>query len=291
MSPVVLHFGSGAAFFTGVGLLTVSLAMAAALPSRRPWVRLIAWIIGILGVTGVACSATPLPAWAYAGWAALFVTSMAACSVRSRSRKTVSLAAAALVAGIAIAVAEGRHHLRPRVPPGDARTLYVIGDSLSAGVGDESSLTWPELIRALNGVDVRNLSRAGGTTATTLHDLDKHPTLGSGVVLLEIGGNDQFGRTPTPEFEQNLAALLARVTGDGRRVILLELPLFPFNNGYGRVQRRLADEHGVTLIPKRYLVDVIAPTDATTDGVHLTAAGHRRMAEVVWDLIAPAFGR
>ena len=174
------------------------------------------------------------------------------------------------------------------MPAAPARTLYVIGDSLSAGIGTEFAPTWPEVIRSRHHTDVVNLSRDGGTIASALRDLDRHPPLGSGLVLLEIGGNDQFGRTPTAEFEGNLGALLSRVAGPGRAVVMFELPLLPFNNGYGRVQRRLAAEHGVMLIPKRVLIDVVSPAGATTDGIHLTAEGHREMAEQVWRIIRPA---
>jgi acyl-CoA thioesterase I len=289
MSWFTLHLGSGAAFFSGTAILTLALVLNAGLSPKRAGLRIVAWVLALVGVLLVACSATPLPWWAYAAWATVLIPAMVLCSTRGRQRGSLLLAIVAGLAGVAIAVAEARHHTRPTVPTGAARTLYVVGDSLSAGMGDEGAPTWPELLRLQHGIEVVNLSRGGAIVATALRELDRHPPLGDGVVLLEIGGNDQFGRTPTAEFERNLATLIDRVSGQGRHVVLFELPLFPLNNGYGRAQRRLAAERGVVLIPKRYLVDVIAPADATTDGVHLTAAGHRRMAESVWNLISPTF--
>src|SRR5437870_2613859 len=63
----------------------------------------------------------------------------------------------------------------------------------------------------------------------------------------------------------------------------------PFCSDYGRVQRRLAAAHGVTLIPKRWLADVLTADGATVDGIHLSQEGHERMAEKVWRLLAPAY--
>jgi lysophospholipase L1-like esterase len=40
------------------------------------------------------------------------------------------------------------------------------------------------------------------------------------------------------------------------------------------VQRAVAKEHGVTLIPKRFLADVMSAPGATVDGLHFSNAGH-----------------
>jgi acyl-CoA thioesterase-1 len=45
----------------------------------------------------------------------------------------------------------------------------------------------------------------------------------------------------------------------------------------------------VALIPKRVLLAVLRRDGATLDSVHLSQAGHERMAEVVWDVVRPAF--
>jgi acyl-CoA thioesterase I len=70
---------------------------------------------------------------------------------------------------------------------------------------------------------------------------------------------------------------------------MFDLPLPPLYNEFGRIQRRLAAQYGVLLIPKRVLVDVIARDGATLDSIHLTERGHQRMAEVVWRVIEPAY--
>ena len=42
---------------------------------------------------------------------------------------------------------------------------------------------------------------------------------------------------------------------------------------------------GVTLIPKRYLVNAFAGKDNTIDGLHLSQKGHDALAGEVFDLL------
>jgi len=104
-------------------------------------------------------------------------------------------------------------------------------------------------------------------------------------VLLEIGGNDVLGNTSDAEFEVALDQLLSTVCAPDREVVMFELPLPPLRNAVGRIQRRLAAEYRVTLIPKRILMGVIRSAGATSDSLHLTPKGHERMADAVWHII------
>jgi acyl-CoA thioesterase-1 len=98
------------------------------------------------------------------------------------------------------------------------------------------------------------------------------------VVLIEIGGNDLLAGLPSSEFGRSLEAILSIVATPGRTVVMFELPLLPNVIQYGQIQRRLAANYGVWLIPKRYFVGVISGANATSDGLHLSETGTRRMA-------------
>jgi lysophospholipase L1-like esterase len=65
------------------------------------------------------------------------------------------------------------------------------------------------------------------------------------------------------------------------QVLLVELPLFPFQNAYGRAQRRIVAEHGIALLPKKYFTRVLALPGSTSDGLHLTQQGHDAMAAMM----------
>jgi acyl-CoA thioesterase I len=67
--------------------------------------------------------------------------------------------------------------------------------------------------------------------------------------------------------------------------VMLELPLLPIEQAYGAAQRRQAKKFGVRLIPKHYFAAVLRQSDATIDGLHLSAKGHKRMAEMIWNII------
>jgi acyl-CoA thioesterase-1 len=107
------------------------------------------------------------------------------------------------------------------------------------------------------------------------------------VLLLEIGGNDLLGSTSAAQFSDDLDRLLSRVCVPGRTVLMFELPLPPFRNEYGRVQRRLASRYNVSLVPKRIFITVLTTDGATLDGVHLSQTGHELLADVVERLLGP----
>ena len=105
------------------------------------------------------------------------------------------------------------------------------------------------------------------------------------MVIVGLGGNDLLGGRSTTQFDDDIRALLASVSGRGNRVLMFELPLLPFQNGVGRAQRSACRDYGVELIPRHVLARAIAWPGHTTDGLHLSPKGHvwlaNRMA-VLW---------
>jgi acyl-CoA thioesterase-1 len=144
-------------------------------------------------------------------------------------------------------------------------------------------------LEELTGIEIRDLSFAGADARSAL--LRQMPLVDGddqdSWILLCIGGNDMLGRTTLEDFENDLDQLLAAARGGSeqpRTVLLLELPLIPGANSFGVIQRKLAARHGVILIPKRVLAGVILDQADVLDGVHLSPAGHERMARelVAW---------
>ena len=105
--------------------------------------------------------------------------------------------------------------------------------------------------------------------------------------MIELGGNDLIAGVPSDVFERGLEVVLARLAAPRRTVVMFELPLLPNRIRYGQIQRRLAAKYRVSLVPKRYFTTVIAGQDATSDGLHLTDVGARRMATVVTQILWP----
>lgn len=282
MESVIYFFGSGLAFF--VGLLLMGLAIG--LASLAEWPRLRRWhaVLGIGGLLLVALSAAPLPYVLYAiGGVACLVWLIGEQFARFTSARRWLRSSLGLILAIGFAL-EIPYQVAPRVPKSPLK-LVLFGDSVSAGMGEGNSVErWPQRLARLHLIEVRDHSHMGATVRTMLRESEPL-TFEPGIVLLEIGGNDLLGTTKVADFERDLALLIERVAGPGRTVVMFELPLPPFANEFGRVQRRLSAQHGVLLIPKRLFVGVLTAEGATVDSVHLSPAGHVRMQELVADVV------
>lgn len=286
---LLYHVASGQAFFSGVVL--VLLGLLADLGGGGDWRALARNVLAFIGLLLIAVSATPLAVWVeLPAWGVSLAWLGTWASSRGAVRRWVSrLRLAVLVAWCVGLALEIPYHLTAKVPPMGDPTVHVVGDSLSAGLGDEQQ-TWPDLLARRHDLRVHNLARAGATVATALRDQAGDVTGRSGLVILEIGGNDVLSGTPPAIFESGLNALLRGLSAAGHTVVMLELPLPPFHQAYGRAQRRAARRYGAVLVPKRVLLGVLLARGSTLDTIHLGPAGHERMAERVWWTIRGAFG-
>jgi acyl-CoA thioesterase-1 len=279
MNPLFIHLGSGAGFFSGIGVVALAICLAYAMPNR--WMLAGCDIAIAAGMLLVGLSSTPvppgvLPVWVVATGMAVIALHLRGLSLRARA----ILAAPALLMCVIAAALEAPHHVTPEPPAGPFKRLYVFGDSITSGVGREDGPRWPVLVERGTGVQVVDLA-FGGARVNDMTRVAARTRLGEGMVLIEIGGNDMFRRARVNEFERDLDELLAQVKGPGRAVVMLELPLVPLHAELGRAQRRVAERHGVMLIPKRYFASVFSGADSTVDGLHLSGRGHARMARVV----------
>lgn len=288
MNALIHFFGSGAAFFTGAALVLSSVALVGF--HRRAWSLAVGECAAVIGLILIAFSATPLPYWYYAVAAGVSLTGM----VAERSQRTIFknhrrwFRLAVAIVWSAGVVAEIPYQFSPTLSPAGRPTLYILGDSVAAGMGETGVETWPRLLARRHSIPVQDLSQMGATAGSALRRLDKSPVV-DGIVLVEIGGNDMLGRHPVGEFERDLDKLLARLDGPDRTVVMFELPLIPFSNEYGRIQRRLAEKHHVRLIPKRIFIRVLTDGGATVDSIHLSPQGHELMAAAVWEIIHSAY--
>ncbi len=289
MSWVVYIFGSGLAFYLGVALLLVAQAVSL---GRWRVCRPIATAIALVGAFVVAASGTPLPIGLYLLGAALVLAWLIALQRRADiwagRRKTLSALAIAVLIGSA--AWESQYRQLPTLDTATSRRLYLFGDSLAAGASTSDTNTWPQLLAHDYQLELHNFSRPGATTAMALREAQR-AAIADGLVLVEIGGNDILGSTASADYEHALDALLRQLCLPGRQVVMFELPTPPLYNRFGQIQRRLAAQHGVHLIPKRVLMQVIARQGATSDSLHLNAKGHQQMAAAVWSVIGSAYDR
>ncbi|HEX8199318.1 MAG TPA: GDSL-type esterase/lipase family protein, partial [Isosphaeraceae bacterium] len=254
------------------------------------WVRAIRNILVGLGGALVVVSATPLSPGSYLVLLVVSLLWLAGEAFRRRvpGRLVLGLRAAAVMAWLMAVLVEAPYHVVPRVPPLGRPVLGIIGDSVTSGLGEPRTGTWPGLLARRHGVPIRDHSEAGATARSASGQAEAL-SADEQLVLLEIGGNDLLGGARPEEFAAGLETLLTAVSRPGRVVVMLELPLPPFSNEFGRVQRRLARRHRVLLVPKRVFLGVLQQEGATFDSIHLTPEGHDRMAAEVWEVVRGAY--
>jgi acyl-CoA thioesterase I len=286
VNPLVCHFLSGDAFFTGNGCVLVALLLMVTM--RYRWLRRFALFFLLTGLLLITASATPLAFWLYAV-ALLVIVGWLWSETRPVSRLQPGLRAGTLVIVLTLIIAEWPHHRTAPLPRNDYRQLTVIGDSLSAvRVVARDIEPWPSLLAKRSIVTVVNLAQAGATLGSALQQATL-ATNTPAVILLEIGGNDLIAQIPRSQFAADLRALLTALHRPQRQLVMLELPLPPFANRYGMIQRALAREFNVALLPRRCFTAVLAGKTSTTDGLHLSPIGQQKMADTVWRFIEPLF--
>jgi acyl-CoA thioesterase-1 len=279
---MLYHIYSGDLFFSSLSLLVVVMAIELVRSSaRRPLVGSVVRVSALLAVALAAFSATPVPLWQVipGGLAVL-----AFLSAPRGARAVRVTAAAATIALSLLALAwEAGYRVGERAWPRPVR-MIVLGDSLSSG-GFGEGRTWPRLVADAAGAALVDFSRAGDTVPAAVDDqLPAVPGAAPGdLVFVELGGNDMLEGTGARAFERGLETLSGTLAREDRRVVMFELPLLPGRWAYGAAQRRVARRHGIVLIPKRTLARVLLDPENTSDGLHLTQAGHQALAQAVID--------
>ena len=282
MNPLGLMFLDGTALFAGLAVVLAAGAMF--VRSGTGLLRPISTVLLLAGFAAVLLSAVPLPSWLYALWilpagAILVLGNLPGAAPVLRFRAFGALCAASLF----LLLAEAPHLRAPRIRLAADQSVYVVGDSISAGIGS-GERCWPEVLAASTSLRVVNLAVPGATTQSALAQLPRIAE-SNAVVLLAIGGNALLDRIDADTFESHLDQLVSVLRANGHDVAMFELPLFPFQNAYGRAQRAVAKRHAVALIPRRHFARVLGMENGTLDGLHLTQKGHDEMARRVAALL------
>lgn len=278
MNPVVLQIASGNAFFIGMGMTVVAFVLHLWL-SRRFWVSVltVGWL---LGIALVVLSATPMSLWLYGLWFGLCIVVRVAFNVRTSFPWRASIVLAFAFFSLSLCLTELTYRWVPRVTVFPDEPVFVVGDSISAGIGTKER-TWPDMLGDLLYLKVINLARPGATIETAM-DQARNITGANALVIVEIGGNDLLGHADSRTFYRQLDVLLFKLKSGGNQIVMFELPLLPFWNTFGRDQRVLAEKYGVTLIPKSCLTGIFGSKGNTLDGLHLTPKGHHELAKAVY---------
>jgi acyl-CoA thioesterase I len=287
MSRIALYFASGESLYLGTALLLLAV-VAPTFLKRSRILRLrnvLAWVALVFMTMACPPFTLAVDVIFFGVFVLWFITSnyfsSSQTSMGLQRGSTLVLAVLLLV----LPAIEFSHRSMPTITGTVSDRLVVIGDSISSGI-DPHVKSWPLVLQQTCSVDVKNLATPGAQVSEGLL-LASGLSEGDHLVLIEIGGNDLLMGVSSDEYGKGLNALLSKLAGSNRTVLMFELPLLPNKIAYGQIQRRLSAKYGVALIPKRYFAQVIGDADATTDGLHLSASGARRMAALVAQVLSP----
>jgi lysophospholipase L1-like esterase len=285
-NPIVLSFDDGTAFFAGVAAVALSLLLLVRFRTRLAAALLI--VVAFIGIAVAISSATPLPVWAYAVWLGAVTATIVLCLWRPTPKARIASAGVLLATSIGMCTAEIPYHLVPRLSIGPNETIYVVGDSLSSGVDEDRTgrpspklRCWPAVLGDMTHLTVVNLAKPGAKVQSALEQVEFAKQTNA-VVILEIGGNDMFSDVAI--FRRQLDTLVSSLQGH-RAILMFELPLFPFQNAFGKAQREVAAKYGVILIPKRCLTAIWSSSGGTLDSLHFSQTGHDFMARMVAEVL------
>ena len=190
----------------------------------------------------------------------------------------------------------------PPRPAGERGRIVFVGTSLTAGLGIDPESAYPALIQQkLDSAGLPytavNAGVSGETSAGALRRIDWLLREPASVLVIETGANDGLRGLDTDTLRANIQAIIDRANRENPppRIVLVGMRALP-NYGFGYARRfervfpDLAKANDVPLVP--FLLDGVAGVEGMNqaDMIHPTRAGHRVMAETVWEVLEEVVG-
>ncbi len=187
--------------------------------------------------------------------------------------------------------------------PTKKQIVLFYGNSLTAGYGVEPSQAFPALVgQKIDSAGVNflvvNAGLSGETTAGGKCRISWVMRQPVAVFVLELGGNDGLRGLPLSATRQNLQAIMDTVRRKSPQatIVLAGMQIPPnlgtdYTREFRELFKELADKNKAVLIP--FLLEGVGgiPKLNQPDGIHPTPAGHKIVANTVWDVLRPVLNR
>ena len=181
-----------------------------------------------------------------------------------------------------------------------AKTIMILGDSLSAGYGLNPQQSWVVLLQQRLDQQqpkqhkVINASVSGETTSGALARLPKLlQTHKPDVVVIELGGNDGLRGQPPQIIQKNLAQLIQQSQKSKATVILLGMKIPPnygaaYSQAFEKNYQILSQQYKVKLHP--FFMNSIAGNKnlMQKDLIHPNASEQKTLLNNAYPLIKAA---
>jgi acyl-CoA thioesterase-1 len=178
-----------------------------------------------------------------------------------------------------------------------AKTLLILGDSLSAGYGLSQQQSWVQLLQQKldqqdSGWTLVNASISGETSGGGLARL---PALLAqhkpDYVLIELGANDGLRGFPVPQLENNLNAMVTHIKQQQSKAVLMQIRIPPnygprYTTLFTDLYPKIAKEQQIPLWP--FFMETIALKQQwmQADGLHPNLEAQTVIADLMLPLVS-----
>ncbi len=177
-----------------------------------------------------------------------------------------------------------------------AKTLLILGDSLSAGYGLSQQQSWVHLLQQKldqqkSGWTLVNASISGETSGGGLARLpallQQHKPH---YVLVELGANDGLRGFPVPQLETNLNAIVQHIKQQQHKAVLMQIRIPPnygprYSKLFTDLYPKIAKEQQIPLWP--FFMETIALKQQwmQADGLHPNLEAQPVIADLMLPLV------
>ena len=173
-------------------------------------------------------------------------------------------------------------------PLAEDAVVLAFGDSLTFGTGAGPGESYPEVLSGLIG---RTVVKAGVPGEVSRDGLERLPALldreQPALLLLCHGGNDQLQRLDPARLADNLRAMIREARDRNIAVVLIAVPAPGLSLRPLPLYAGIADEFGLAA-DLETVADILGDRALKSDYIHPNAAGYRRLALAVADLLRAA---
>lgn len=178
-----------------------------------------------------------------------------------------------------------------------AKTLLILGDSLSAGYGLSQQQSWVAVLQQKldqqnSGWTLVNASISGETSGGGLARLpallEQHKP---NYVLIELGANDGLRGFPVPQLETNLNAMVTQIKQQQSKAVLMQIRIPPnygprYTTLFTDLYPKISQEQQIPLWP--FFMETIALKQQwmQADGLHPNLEAQPVIADLMLPLVS-----
>jgi len=167
--------------------------------------------------------------------------------------------------------------------------VVAFGDSITYGTGAKDSESYPAQLELITGLQVVNKGVPGELSGQGLQRLPEvldeyQPAL----LILCHGGNDLLRKKNKRSIADNLLAMIAEARQRDIQVVLIGVPepaLFLLNSSPFYEEVAMSEKIPIDSVT---LPEIESDNDLKSDAIHPNAAGYRKLAEALANLLKKA---